>query len=70
MPSKIAMVDFNKCQPDKCTDGVCTAARACEKKLMKQLEPYETPMTQGSMCKACSDCVKACPFDAVTIKVI
>jgi len=70
MPSKIAMVDFNKCQPDMCENGVCTAAKACEKKLMKQLERYEPPMTKGSMCKACSDCVKACPFGAVRIKVI
>ena len=70
MPSKIAMVDFNKCQPDMCENGVCLAAKACEKKLMKQLEPYEPPMMRGSMCKACTDCVKACPLGAISIKVI
>ena len=70
MPSKIAMVDFNKCQPEQCENGMCLAAKACDKKLMKQLEPYEPPMTHASMCKACSDCVKACPFDAISMKVI
>ena len=70
MPKRLAVIDYEKCHPDRCTDGVCLAAKACEKKLMKQLEPYEPPMMRGSMCKACTDCVKACPLGAISIKVI
>ncbi|MBT3363200.1 MAG: 4Fe-4S binding protein [Chloroflexi bacterium] len=70
MPGKLAIVDFNKCQPDKCENGVCSAARACEKKLMKQLDPYDPPMTRSVSCKGCGDCVTACPFEAVSIEVM
>ncbi|MFC1951060.1 4Fe-4S binding protein [Chloroflexota bacterium] len=70
MPNKMALVDFNKCHPDRCEGGLCLAAKACEKKIMKQLEPYEPPMTLAPMCKGCSDCAKACPFGAISIGVV
>ena len=43
MPSKIAIVNYNKCDPTKCKDGICQAIIACPKKVIKQEEPYEAP---------------------------
>jgi len=68
MPSKIALVDFNKCDPKACSpDGICPAAKACLKKLMKQEKPGEPPMTDPFSCRACADCVRACPKKAIRI---
>ncbi|HEX9896415.1 MAG TPA: hypothetical protein VGA85_01970 [Dehalococcoidales bacterium] len=39
MPSKMALVDFNKCHPELCDKGICAAAEACPRKLMKQEKP-------------------------------
>jgi len=67
MPSKIALVDFGKCDPKKCENGVCLAAKACKRKLLRQEAPYEPPMPDPSLCKACGDCVLACPAKAIQI---
>ncbi|MFC2014772.1 4Fe-4S binding protein [Chloroflexota bacterium] len=67
MPGKIAMVDFNKCQPEKCENGICKAAQACERKLLTQDTAFEAPMTNPSICRACGDCVRACPMKAIQI---
>jgi translation initiation factor RLI1 len=65
MTTKVALVDYDKCQAEKCDHGVCAAAAACTHKLLKQEELYEAPISYQSMCLACSDCVKACPFGAI-----
>lgn len=70
MPSKMALVDFNKCNPKLCNNGVCTAAEACPRKLLKQEKPNEPPMTDPSACRACADCVRACPRKAIKIVTI
>ncbi len=67
MPGKMALVDFNKCSPEQCKDGVCAAALACERKLLKQEASYAAPMTGVSLCRACGDCVRACPMRAIGI---
>jgi translation initiation factor RLI1 len=67
MPSKVALVDFNKCRPEKCDKGVCGSAAACPHKLLKQEAPYEMPMSNASPCSACGDCVVACPLRAIII---
>ncbi|MDD5448079.1 MAG: 4Fe-4S binding protein [Actinomycetota bacterium] len=67
MPSKIALVDYKKCHPDTCESGICVAALACTRKLLKQEAPYEAPMADPSLCKGCGDCVRACPLKAVEI---
>lgn len=67
MPGKIALVDFNTCYPYKCDNGVCLAAQACERKLLTQEKAYEIPMANPSLCRACADCVRACPAGAVQI---
>ncbi len=67
MLGKIAMVDFNKCRPEECGNGICKAAPACERKLLKQETAFEAPMTNPSICRACGDCLRACPLNAIQI---
>ena len=67
MPSKMALVNYNKCHPEKCDGGVCAAALACSRKLMRQESPYDIPMTDPSICQGCGDCVRACPLKAIEI---
>jgi ferredoxin len=50
-----------------CENGICTAAGACPRKLIKQEDPYDIPMTDPSLCKGCGDCAKACPAKAIMI---
>lgn len=67
MPGKMALVDFNLCRPESCEGGICTAAEACEKKLLRQEAPGEPPMADPSLCKGCGDCARACPRGAVRV---
>jgi len=67
MPNKIALVDYNKCHPDKCDGGICLAALACTHKLLKQEAPYDIPMPDPSLCQGCGDCARACPLKAIKI---
>jgi translation initiation factor RLI1 len=67
MASKMALLDYNQCHPDKCDSGICAAALACTHKLLKQEAPYEIPMPNSSLCQGCGDCVRACPLKAIRI---
>ncbi len=66
-----ALVDYEKCNPDKCNEGVCVAAKACTHKVMKQIDGRHTPpVVFQDMCLGCWDCIEACPLDAVHRKHI
>ena len=67
MPAKMALIQFDKCLPEMCENGVCAAVEACQHKLLKQEEPYDVPMTNPSLCKGCGDCARACPAKAITV---
>ncbi len=67
MRRKVALIAFDKCYPEKCDKGICVAALACPRKLMKQEAPYETPMPDPSRCKGCGDWARACPRKAIEI---
>ncbi len=67
MPMKMALVDFPKCQPERCGGITCAAAEACPHKLLKQEHPDEVPMTTSASCRGCADCVRACPLNAMRI---
>jgi translation initiation factor RLI1 len=67
LPGKIALVTFDKCHPEKCESGVCIAAQACQRKILKQEAPNEIPMTSPMVCRGCGDCSRACPFQAIQI---
>jgi len=67
MPGKTALVDYRRCEPDRCERGVCTAVLACPRKLLCQEAPYEAPMTDPFPCQGCGDCARACPLKAIEI---
>jgi translation initiation factor RLI1 len=67
MPGKMALIQFDKCKPELCEKGICAAVEACSRKLLKQEEPYEIPMTDPSLCKGCGDCARACPANAIKV---
>jgi translation initiation factor RLI1 len=67
MPSKVALVDYNKCRPDMCDNGICQAAQVCQYKLLKQEKSYEIPMADPYICRGCGDCVRACTWKAIVI---
>lgn len=65
MPGKMALVDYNRCQPEQCES--CAAAAACTRKLLVQEEPHQAPLMNPSLCKGCGDCIRACPLKAIII---
>ena len=67
MPKKMALVQFDKCSPGMCENGICAAVEACPRKLITQEDPYDIPMTDPSLCKGCGDCANACPAKAIMI---
>jgi len=67
MPRKRSMVDYSKCQPEKCKDGICLAAQACPHNVMTQEEPYEMPDVNPAMCVGCALCAQACPLHAIHV---
>ncbi len=68
MPGKRAAVDYDVCRPEICDSGVCKAAKACPRRLLKQEAPYETPMPTPTLCQACAVCVRACPVKAIRLE--
>ncbi|MFC1999459.1 ferredoxin family protein [Chloroflexota bacterium] len=67
MPEQTSIVDYGKCRPEHCPDGVYAAVEACPQKLFLQEEPYDPPMRRPSGCTGCSKCVDACPLKAITL---
>ena len=67
MPSKMALLHYDKCHPESCDSGICVAAMACVRKLIKQEAAYQIPMPDPSLCQGCGDCVRACPEKAIEI---
>jgi translation initiation factor RLI1 len=67
MLKKMALLDFNKCRPGECDGGVCAAARACPSGLLKQEAPFTIPQPEPYACRACGECVRACPQKAIRI---
>ena len=67
MARKLALLDYHKCQPGRCESGICVAAQACPSKLLRQAIPYTVPEPEPFSCRACGDCVRACPQRAIRI---
>lgn len=65
MPGKIVVINYNKCDPKECKDGICKAVSSCPKKIIKQGEPYETPFINPSLCTGCYECMASCPRGAI-----
>jgi hypothetical protein len=43
MAGKLAVVDYRKCDPQKCGGGACAAVLACPRKLLRQEDANEPP---------------------------
>jgi translation initiation factor RLI1 len=67
MLRKMALVNYNKCHPEKCDGGSCAAALACSRRMLKQEAPCEIPATDPFLCRGCGDCVIACPLRAIAV---
>ncbi|HUT68621.1 MAG TPA: 4Fe-4S binding protein [Dehalococcoidales bacterium] len=67
MARKLALLDYYKCRPDACEGGVYASAQVCPSKLLKQEAAYTVPMPEPSSCRACGDCVRACPQKAIRL---
>lgn len=66
MPKKVAMVDYQKCHPEKCDHGVCVAALECEYENLIQERSYEVPeIDPAKWCHGCAKCAKGCPLKAI-----
>jgi len=65
MLRKIALINYNKCDPKECRDGICKAVSTCSKKVFKQEEPYGAPFINARLYSGCFDCISSCPRDAI-----
>ncbi|WP_297522227.1 ribosome biogenesis/translation initiation ATPase RLI [Thermococcus sp.] len=68
--SRIAVIDYDKCNPDKCghflCERVCPVNRMGGEAIIIDEENYR-PIIQEASCTGCGICVHKCPFGAITI---
>ena len=66
MPKTEAAIDYSKCDPQKCENGICIAALECEHGSLVQDAPYETPeLNPAKWCRGCNKCAIVCPQKAI-----
>jgi len=58
-------VDYKKCDPNRCLNGVCLSVVECPRKVFKQEDPYDPPYIVSGFCQECSKCVEVCITGAV-----
>jgi len=61
----VPSIDFTKCHPEVCDQGICAAGKACPHRAFIQERPYDFPMHDASMCVGCGSCAGACPVKAI-----
>jgi ATP-binding cassette subfamily E protein 1 len=67
MPKTQVLLDYSRCDPSQCEDGICAAAQVCERKVLRQEKPGEMPDIQPALCLGCTDCLQACPQGAIRL---
>ncbi len=65
MAGKSAVIDYDRCDFKHCKDGICRALAKCEKKVLKQEEPFEPPYINAGMCSGCNKCISSCLSEAI-----
>ena len=66
MPKKTAVIVYDKCDPQLCDGGECSAVRECDMAVLKQEEAFEKP-DFPIICIGCGKCVRACMQGAVIL---
>ena len=60
-----AILDVERCQPQRCDKGFCLARKQCPVKAIWQEEPYTAPFLSAGRCNGCTKCVAACSLKAI-----
>jgi len=60
-------IDYKKCDPKRCDQGVCAALVACPTKLIKQIERCDYPYPVAGFCQECGKCSEACLLKAISM---
>jgi translation initiation factor RLI1 len=65
-PSKYVVLDYDKCEVEKCEETGCLAVQDCTKDILIQEAPGATPMLKSPrMCVGCGDCISSCKYSAI-----
>ncbi len=71
MSSRLAVVDYDSCHPDKCGNMPCVRFCPVNRGGTIAIEPSDAkdgkPVIYESTCISCGICIKKCPFDAIYI---
>jgi len=63
----VVVIDYTKCQPNKCSHGICAASAECPNKVLRQEAAYEFPFSHPSRFRrGCAKWGQACPSKAIT----
>jgi len=63
--AKVVKINYSKCNPEVCDAGKCPAAKECDSRALHQIEPFEKPNVDASICHGCFKCSKVCLLRAI-----
>lgn len=65
MPKPIISLDYQRCEPKQCEQGVCRAVALCRRKALRQEQPFEPPELNAELCLGCAVCTTVCSAHAL-----